>query len=406
MSPPDFDSSSDILSAEKLRTEPSPLRFPQPLEGAYFDQHLSRMNVRARVWTTMSLALGTGFSIAQTLEDRSWSVAVLAHWFIILPVAVVMAWLAWSRRRIRVYMQAMRILAPLLGFSVAVAVAQAVSQDAAEEMASLMLLMVATFFFVGLLPHAATLAGLSIVAGFGVAAPLVGVPAGLYLKCIVLLATGAAACVVICRDVDRSYRKQFLDECLIRELVDRDALTGLKNRRALDEHVTRIWQQCLRNHNQLTILMIDIDFFKRYNDRYGHQAGDVTLHKVADVVKEFARRPLDIAARYGGEEFIVLLFDIVPTAVHDVAERLRVAVEDLQIEHADSEYGRVTASIGAAIVQPVIGRTPRGAIQLADEALYQAKQNGRNRCVIEGQDEYEALVTGRYQNPSAAKQRS
>jgi diguanylate cyclase (GGDEF)-like protein len=399
-----LDNLPDSPYADELRKEPFPLRFPQPLEDMYVDDHLRRIKVRARIWTGLSLVLAIGFSVAETLGERSWHPEVLAHWLVILPAAVVMTWFAWSRGRMRGYMQGTRILALLLGFSVAVAVAQAVSRGFAEEMGSLMLLMIATFFFIGLLPRAATLAGLSILAGFAVAAPITGVPAPLYLKCMAILLIGAAAGIMICRDVDRSYRKRFLEEGLIRELVDRDALTGLKNRRAFDEHITRIWQQCLRNRNQLAVLMIDIDFFKRYNDRYGHQAGDITLRKVAGVVKEFARRPLDIAARYGGEEFVIVIFDIAAKAVHDIAEGLRIAVEDLHIEHADSECGReVTVSVGVAIVQPSIGRTPTGAVQLADESLYQAKQNGRNRCVVEGQAEYEALVTGRYRNPQAAK---
>jgi diguanylate cyclase (GGDEF)-like protein len=389
--------------AEQLRTEPFPQRFPPPLEELYLDEHMRRIKARARIWTALSLVLAVAFSVVVTLEERKWSPAVLAHWFVILPVAVVMTWLAWSPGRMPGYMRVIRVLAPLLGFSVAVVVAQAVSRGFAEEMGSLMLLMIATFFFVGLLPHAATLAGLSILAGFASAAPVAGVPMPLYLKCLAILSVGAAAGVLICRDVDRSYRKRFLEERLIGELVDRDALTGLKNRRALDGYITRIWQQCLRNRNQLAVLMIDIDFFKRYNDRYGHQSGDVTLRKVAEVVKEFARRPLDIAARYGGEEFVIVIFDCAATVVHEIAEKLRVAVANLHVEHADSECGReVTVSIGAAIVQPTIGRRPQGAIQLADEALYRAKRNGRNCCVIEGQAAYEALVTGRYQSPSVA----
>lgn len=404
---PNLNALPDSPFAAQLRKEPFPARFPQPLEDAYVDDHLRRARLRARSWTLLALVLAIGFTVAQTLAGPVWSPAVLAHWLVVSPVASVMTWLAWSRDRMRQYLQVTRLLAPLLGFSVAAAVAQAVTQGAAEEMGSLMLLMMATFFFIGLLPRAAMLAGLAILTGFGVAAPLAGMPAPLYLKCFAILAAGGAAGAMVCREADRSYRKRFLEEGLIRELMDRDSLTGLRNRRALDEHVARIWQQCLRHRNQLAVLMIDIDYFKHYNDRYGHQAGDAALCKVAAVVQQFARRPLDISARFGGEEFAIVLFDIAPATVHEIAEGLRSAVEAADIAHAASECApHITVSVGAAIVQPALGRAPRGAIQLADEALYQAKKDGRNRCVVEGQSEYEALVTGQYRYPGASRQRA
>jgi diguanylate cyclase (GGDEF)-like protein len=124
------------------------------------------------------------------------------------------------------------------------------------------------------------------------------------------------------------------------------------------------------------------------------------------VIREFARRPLDIAARYGGEEFVVILYDLAPAAVRSIAEQIRQSVEQLAVEHLDAGGTKViTVSIWAAIVRPAIGRTPKGALQLADEALYQAKLAGRNRCVFEGQAGYESLVTGSYRNPDAAKRR-
>lgn len=392
--------------AAELKRESSWLRFPEALERDYFDEHLRRIRTRARIWTAAALLLALGFSIETWLADGRLSTGVLAHFLVILPVAAFMTWLAWSPGHLRTYMRVVRILAPLLGFSVALAVAQGISMGAAEELANLMLLLIATFFFLGLMFRAAMVAGAAILAGFAVGALAFGIPAPLFAKCFLFLLIGAAVGVAICLDVERSYRKRFLEQSLINELIDRDPLTGLRNRRAFDEHLTRVWQQSLRSRTELAFLMIDADHFKSYNDRYGHQAGDAVLQRIATVVQDFARRPLDIAARYGGEEFVVVIFDISRPAVADIAERLRAAVEQLGIEHADSSCSRcLTVSVGVAIVRPEIGRTPKGGLQLADEALYRAKKEGRNRCVIEGESEYASLVTGRYRNPDAARGR-
>jgi diguanylate cyclase (GGDEF)-like protein len=391
--------------AAELRRRSSALRFPPALEDQFLDEHIRRVTLRARIWSTLGVLLGIGFTVAQWLQDRAWTGVVLAHVLVIIPVSLAMAWLCWLPGHMRSYLRAARYLVPVLGINVAIAVAHAISRDAPEQLAMLSLFLIATFFFTGLRIRAASLAAAATLAAFAVAAPLLGVPTPLYAKCLVFVGIAAALGATIGRDVERSYRKRFLEQGLINELVERDGLTGLKNRRAFDEYMVRVWQQSLRGNGELAFLIIDIDHFKLYNDRYGHQAGDAALRKVADVVREFARRPFDIAARYGGEEFVIVVYDVSALAIPDFVERLRAAVEAIDIEHADADTGRLTVSIGAGIVRPVIGRTPKGALQLADESLYRAKQSGRNCCVIAGQEQYEALVTGSYRNPADAKRR-
>jgi diguanylate cyclase (GGDEF)-like protein len=149
-------------------------------------------------------------------------------------------------------------------------------------------------------------------------------------------------------------------------------------------------------------MMIDVDHFKRYNDTFGHQAGDAALRGVADVIRSFARRPLDLAARYGGEEFSVILYDLAPSHVQDMAERLRQSVRNLQSSprNAGAAAGQeVTVSVGVGVAAPTIGRTPQGAVQLADEALYEAKAAGRDRVVIKGTEAYSHLETGGFKSP-------
>jgi diguanylate cyclase (GGDEF)-like protein len=203
--------------------------------------------------------------------------------------------------------------------------------------------------------------------------------------------------------VEHAYRRNFLEDALISELVARDGLSGLMNRRAFDEHLLRVWQHALRDSRPIAVLFIDIDHFKRHNDNWGHQAGDLALRRVAQVIQGFARRPLDLAARYGGEEFAVILYDMTLPHIQDLAERLREAVQDLRSTPREATAGptgiEVTVSVGVGVAIPSIGRTPQGVVQLADEALYEAKQTGRNRVVVRGTDAYKLLDTGAFNTP-------
>jgi diguanylate cyclase (GGDEF)-like protein len=150
----------------------------------------------------------------------------------------------------------------------------------------------------------------------------------------------------------------------------------------------------------LAVLMIDADDFKRYNDTYGHQAGDEALRRIGAVLRGFARRPLDLAARYGGEEFALIMNDVTLDHAAKVAEQLRAAVAGLGIEHSAARSAKtVTLSVGVGIGKPVLGRTPEGLVQLADEALYAAKAAGRNRVVVKGPEAYNNLDSGVFAAP-------
>ncbi|MFC4789610.1 MULTISPECIES: sensor domain-containing diguanylate cyclase [Giesbergeria] len=183
----------------------------------------------------------------------------------------------------------------------------------------------------------------------------------------------------------------------LEEKVRLDPMTQIPNRRALDEHVVLEWHRAMRNHTPLSLLMIDVDHFKAYNDHYGHVAGDECLRQVAAAIAACASRAGELAARYGGEEFSVLLPDTDVEQAQQSAERIRAAVEALAMEHADSSVaGCVTVSIGTTSIQPVFTPTPaldvctepdtvpqaaQTLFEQADAALYQAKQQGRNRVV-------------------------
>jgi diguanylate cyclase (GGDEF)-like protein len=167
---------------------------------------------------------------------------------------------------------------------------------------------------------------------------------------------------------------------LLRDWVYIDGLTGVKNRRYFDEHINAEWGRALRNNSLLSVIMLDVDFFKRYNDCYGHLSGDDCLRQVANVFKRRIHRSMDFVARYGGEEFVCLLPDSNFEGAMQLAEQLRQDVFALQIPHAESLLAPfVTVSLGVSTKQENMGGTSDALLMLADAQLYQAKEQGRNR---------------------------
>jgi len=164
-------------------------------------------------------------------------------------------------------------------------------------------------------------------------------------------------------------------------LAHLDGLTGLANRRYFDEHFPQEWSRCNREGVMLAVAMVDVDFFKRYNDSYGHQAGDDCLKQVARVLATHMRRPGDFAARYGGEEFVLVMPNTGLDGAAAVLEEILQAIRDLRIPHAFSDAAEcVTLSAGVAVTSPQSQDAAESLVYQADLALYRAKQNGRNRC--------------------------
>lgn len=156
-----------------------------------------------------------------------------------------------------------------------------------------------------------------------------------------------------------------------------DGLTKISNRRHFDERFNNIWREYTRLKHPISLIMIDIDYFKNYNDHYGHQAGDDCLCAVADVLRQHAKRSNDVVARYGGEEFAVICCDTLESACN-LAETMRLAVQSLAIEHAASGKGIVSISLGVASILPSIHGDPTTLIKNADLALYASKKRGRD----------------------------
>lgn len=189
---------------------------------------------------------------------------------------------------------------------------------------------------------------------------------------------------------DEAYRalrvsqQQLLDTNLVlQRLMNSDGLTGLSNRRHFDEYLELEWRRALREQSQISLLMIDVDYFKAYNDNFGHLEGDEALRQVATAIRESSSRSSDLPARYGGEEFALVLPNTSPGGARLLAEKLRQTVASLNIAHISPAPGaRLTISIGLATLTPQPGSSSRQLIMEADKGLYSAKHNGRNQVVV------------------------
>lgn len=185
------------------------------------------------------------------------------------------------------------------------------------------------------------------------------------------------------QEIDLSEREMALHNEQLANLSATDTLTGLANRRKLDETLRREWDRMRRNGHPLSVIMCDVDHFKMYNDNLGHQAGDLCLRDVARTLQQALVRPGDLIARYGGEEFAIILPDTDGHGAHRVAETLRQAVEGQRIPHVPERgIAFVTVSLGVtSAAHPLIVDGPDSLIRTADEALYLAKDGGRNQVV-------------------------
>ena len=166
------------------------------------------------------------------------------------------------------------------------------------------------------------------------------------------------------------------------KLASTDGLTGIANRRYFDDQLAHEWTRARRLNQTLAIAMIDVDWFKKYNDHYGHQGGDDCLRQVANALSNVAKRDSDFVARYGGEEFAIILPMTQAENALELAKNSCLALSNLELPHALSDFGHVTLSVGVAVGCPKQNTTPHNLLVNADKALYTAKEKGRNRAVL------------------------
>jgi diguanylate cyclase (GGDEF)-like protein len=388
---------ADSRFADELARDAVGMTFPPELEREYHAFFLTERRSHVRSFNMIMCALATSALLTSWLsyDTANGRVPLLRLGAIALAYAC-MLWAACSRHYQRVYLTTARVASLAIAVFGSIEVAYRVTAGEGELLALLTTYSIGLYFLAGILYRAAAQANVVLVVSFGVALLTLGQPTTRIAYLVAMLAATAAIGGLAFRHQGIRFRRSFLERGLIAELAARDGLTGLKNRRAFDDHLVRAWQQALRDRKRLVVMLIDVDYFKSFNDRYGHQAGDAALQRIGTVVNAAGKRVLDLAARYGGEEFALVLYDVPREHVVQLADTLRVGVLDLRIEHLDgTPSGLVTISIGVAIVHPTLARSPDGAVQLADEALYAAKGSGRNRVEI-FESQYDALATGTF----------
>lgn len=318
----------------------------------------------------------------------------LLRFALIAPSCLAMLLVTYTRLYERWFSLTAQIVAPLhaIGF---VAIDILMNTQGYSFSTLMPLVVLAPYFLFGMLQAQAVRTVVVILVSYVVGSYLAGLTGGQRMFDLSILIFAGCLGAAIHYSLQKSLRHNYLATQLMNESLNRDALTGIHNRRMFDEHATRVWQQATRASVPLALLMIDIDHFKAFNDRGGHQAGDACLVKVANMLSRASRRPLDLAARYGGEEFVILLYDTQRERVEDLCRQLHANLAALAIEHPAFDTEHVTFSIGAACVEPQLGRRVEGLIQLADEALYTAKEHGRN-CTVVMDREYATLTTGAF----------
>ncbi len=187
--------------------------------------------------------------------------------------------------------------------------------------------------------------------------------------------------------LEQDAREIYHNTLKLEAITRTDPLTSIANRRMFDDFLQLAWRQASRDRKSVGLLLVDIDYFKPFNDTQGHQAGDECICTIAKELATSAKRPLDLVARYGGEEFVVVLYDPSADYVARFAETLRARVKELNIPHAASRvHDRVTISVGAGRFHPDGTMSPDAALVRVDDALYAAKHQGRDRVVIVPED--------------------
>ena len=375
----------------------------KPVAEAKFQRWLADHvagRVRSASWFTLGLVLLALFAGGpfRNMRDTVFGERPLLEFEllrsgVILPCTIAMLAITYSRLYRRYYLSVATLIAPV--YCAAFVGLDWLMQAQGHSSSAWMVLVVLSPYQLFALPHRRAMVTTHLtLALYAMASWYGGLDDGqrqfdFVVLCMAVGLSGAGHYMQ-----QRSLRRGYLDSESLAHSAHRDSLTGLFNRRVFDEHMTRLWQQASRSQTPVAIFMIDVDFFKQLNDSLGHQTGDAYLTKIALVLASAVRRPMDIVTRYGGEEFCIVLWQADSAVVEEVGAKLRMQIEALTLVHPASPIGPyLTVSMGIACVVPAPGRSSSGAIQLADEALYDAKALGRNRIVLRD-NEYSLLRTG------------
>jgi diguanylate cyclase (GGDEF)-like protein len=362
------------------------MQFDPILESAYRDAQF-RSSLRY-LRTNLAILIGLVFAIVQVdqvvIPGLGESVPSLTRAGVMISTLIIAMLLSFTDRAAIWYPRVMAVLmaAALMGIAWIGLVSWSLGED--RVFARLLIATMAVYFIVGLRFRPALLVNLVGLAFYCYAAYVLWeMPPYALTQSMAMFLMTSVICAAGAYNLEHARRTAWLEGQLLQESAGRDGLTGILNRRRLDEHLPQIWHQGLREQKPIALLFADIDCFKAYNDHYGHQAGDEALKAVASVLARFSRRPLDIAARFGGEEFALALFDTSPADAMRIADRIMNEVSGLGVAHARSPVAPVlTISIGVACLVPSASQNYVALLQLADQALYAAKAGGRNKAHI------------------------
>ena len=374
------------------------LTFGAELEAEFRRSHLDSTLQHIRINTGLAITIAIACSAVEALVlGRGLNrIPNFIHILLIVPLLLIVLWASFSPHRQRIYAPLTMMAATAYGLCEVAIQLIASAGGVTILFPSLVLTAMYIYFMAGLLFYHALTANVIVLFLYLAAATALELPSREFSYDVLAIVAANLIGATVVYMHEKTSRMRFLEAGLLREMVARDGLTGIQNRRMFDQHIHRAWQQAVREKHRVAVLLVDIDCFKNYNDRYGHQAGDECLRAVAVSLSQCARRPLDFVARYGGEEFAVVLYEASREYVAEVLTRIQRSIAELNIPHeASSVAARLTVSIGAAYVLPNLSRTHVGLIQLADEALYCAKEQGRNRVVVM-EAEYQTLKTGRF----------
>jgi diguanylate cyclase (GGDEF)-like protein len=405
MAPPDADPVRTSPAAVQLERGFLWLRFEPGLEAEFWREQFEQGREQLRTGFLLAILLSASFiAMHHRLLPPPDLPTLALRYGVVFPLLLAGLAATFVRGTARLLRGVVAVIAPVVVLAVTGLVLLGERHGGESVFPVLVISTMFVYFLLGQSFYGALRTGAVGFAAFLAGAHWVDMPEQRFAYQALLLAITNLVGAAVTYTLESARRTGWLEARLLAEMADRDGLTGIHNRRRLDAQLEASWQQAIREQRPMALLMIDIDCFKAYNDRYGHQAGDEVLRDVARVLARSARRPLDLVARYGGEEFLVVLYDTTREHAAELAAQVADAVRGLGIANAGSTCAPVvTVSVGVAFVQPMAGRSPEGFVQLADQALYVAKNSGRDRVHVMA-DEYAQLRTGTFE--AAQRQRA
>jgi diguanylate cyclase (GGDEF)-like protein len=360
------------------------LGFEGELEPAFRRYHADLFVRRMRWALLVAMLLALLFVVLDLINlPEPLRGQILSLRLALIQPLLLLAWLATYRRELRDYLQLIGgTVALLCGLAVAGIIGIARYHAFPLPYEGIILVTVFFYFLTGLRFATAVLCGWLTFLAYLAVELAIGSAGETLISNALFLGLANVIGSVGCYFQEYATRLNFLAHGLLQDLAEKDFLTGLLNRRAFTERAERGWRQAQREGRAVGLVMMDVDFFKRYNDHYGHAAGDEALRQVARVIGEHVRRPLDFTARYGGEEFVGCWYDPGEEQMLAILEKIRSAIEALGLPHVQSDAAAVvTLSIGLAYLTPQPHQALEDALRVADVALYLAKEQGRNRVV-------------------------